>query len=83
MIHLFFYNQRLFNKSILAEVYDVYRKFIGEKLILLWDNSRDCKISFIEERLRELEAGKRSDSNLTIKIRELKNLFRYKFNRGW
>lgn len=83
MVHLFFYNQRLFNKSILEKIYNVYRKFNGEKLTLLWDNSRECKFSFMEERIREIEAGKHQTSKMNESFRKLKNTIRYRFFRRW
>ena len=83
MVHLFFYNQRLHNKSILDEVYAVYRNFVGEKLTLLWDNTPACKFSFMEERIRELEAKKYRGAKRKTSVRKFKNIIRYRFLRGW
>ncbi len=83
MVHLFFYNQRLFNKSILAEIYETYRSFVGERLTLLWDNSDACKISFMEERIREIEVGKHRRGKLHESLAKISNSLRYRFYRGW
>lgn len=83
MVHLFFYNQRLFNKSILSEIYEVYQRISGEKMILLWDNSPICKINFIEERLRELETGTKTKNSIITGIKKLRNYIRYRYFRGW
>lgn len=83
MVHLFFYNQRLFNKSILSEIYEVYRTFVGEKLTLLWDNSSACKFSFMEERIKEIESKKHRRSNFRESLMKMSNALRYRFYRGW
>jgi len=83
MVHLFFYNQRLFNKSLLPDVYEVYRKREGGKLPLIWKNALLDKINYMEERMRNLESGKARNQKLALKFKKLQNKLRYYFYRGW
>ncbi|WP_320112768.1 glycosyltransferase family A protein [Draconibacterium orientale] len=84
MVHLFFYNQRLSNKSILDRAYETFRNFANDQLVLLWDNSASCKTNFIEERLRQQEYRiKSSQKKLVTTIRKFKNYVRYRYFRKW
>lgn len=83
LVHLFFYNQRLFNRSILPTIYDVYEKFSGKQLDLFWNNSRDCKLNFMEDRIRELESRQKSSIINKVVLRKIQNMLRYRFFRKW
>lgn len=86
LVHLFFYNQRLSNKTIINETFRTYRDFFKNKAIYIWNLSEENKLYFLEERLNNIEsiAGRsRSITRLKLKMRIVGNKIRFALWRGW